>query len=360
MVGKLVACRTRPHTFISFTSLHHFVHVAAAHTMPPRKRARISQATSPAESRTSPAPATSEPSPAKTDEAVINDPWTDDEEIALFKGLMHWKPTGIHKHFRLLALHAWLLENNYIHPRNLHTKPAGIWAKLNTLYDLPALDAREDARQLPPIENPLLSEDAEKKSRRSKRGKRSEEEEEEPVDDDADVYSEAANKIDEEEFELPPESGFEEEMWKRRLPRNKADANEDGDSEAELPELNMAEDHPVRFVPSFSIEPSETATPGSRKGRTGSGSTRKGPTRRSARQAESTADEEENHEEEDGGGVAEGEGEDEEGEHEEEQEGSGDEEADEEETPAPRSTRTSKGARGKGSARGKPRGRTRK
>lgn len=53
--------------------------------MGPRKRQRLSQATSPS------AP-TPEPAPEEAD--VLNDPWTDEEEIGLFKGLIKWKPTG--------------------------------------------------------------------------------------------------------------------------------------------------------------------------------------------------------------------------------------------------------------------------
>ncbi|KXT07147.1 hypothetical protein AC578_2351 [Pseudocercospora eumusae] len=318
--------------------------------MPPRKKARTSQATSPdppSQAKTpTPTPAGSaEPtsSPAKDDEARLNDPWTDEEEIGLYKGIMRWKPTGIHKHFRLMALHAWLLENRYIHPSNAHTRPAGIWAKLNTLYDLPALDAREDARQLPKLENPLVEEGE------------MEIEKEEPLAD-ADAYSEAGNKIDEDEFDPSVIDGVEEDMWKRRLPRHPEEADEDGDSEPELPEVNLAEEPPVRFVPSFSIEPSEAATPGSRKGKGGRRSTGKASekgTRRSARQAESVADEEE-------GGEAEPEEEaEEEGEDENEDEEEGTEEESRASTPAPRSTRA-KSAKGRPPGRGRGRGRGRK
>lgn len=58
--------------------------------MPPKKKARVSYAVSPDAEPETPAAA----SPDKTDEQVLDDPWTDDEEIGLFKGLMRWKPTG--------------------------------------------------------------------------------------------------------------------------------------------------------------------------------------------------------------------------------------------------------------------------
>ncbi|KAI5357951.1 hypothetical protein Slin14017_G113120 [Septoria linicola] len=310
--------------------------------MPPRKRARHSQATSPSPSASrqkTPETAASQQSASSpnkpTEPIAIDDPWSDHEEIGLFKGLMIWKPTGIHKHFRLLALHNWLLENNYIHPKYEHTKPKGIRAKLETLYNMDALDAREDARQLPALDLP----DAEESDAKGT-----------VLDDD--IYSEADNRIEGDDFALPPEEGFEKEMWNRRLPTKSGD-----ESDPELPELNLDKDPPVRFVATVSIEPSETATPGSRKGRSVVGARRKSVpkvgtvTRRSARQAESTADEEEAGEEE--------EKEDEEGEEEEDEiENSDSEDQSQESTPAPRSsTRSTKGTRGRGRPRGRARGR---
>ncbi|GIZ36758.1 hypothetical protein CKM354_000022500 [Cercospora kikuchii] len=303
--------------------------------MPPRKKARHSQATSPSPSASrqkTPETAPSQhsnSSPNKPSEATASDdPWSDHEEIGLFKGLMIWKPTGIHKHFRLLALHNWLLENNYIHPRNEHTKPKGIRAKLETLYNMDALDAREDARQLPAVELPDVDQTDAKGT---------------VLDDD--IYSEVDNRIEQDDFALPPEEGFEKDMWDRRMPSKKQKTEED-ESDLELPDLNLAEEPPVRFVATVSIEPSDNATPGSRRGRAGgAGSRRKSlpkvaaaATRRSARQAESTADEEE--------GTAEEEKNEDEEEEEEEIENSDSEDRSEASTPAPRATRT-KGARGR-------------
>ena len=47
-----------------------------------------------------------------------------------------------------------MLDNGYIHPKAEHTKPAGIWRKLESLYQLDSLDERENARQLEKVEIP--------------------------------------------------------------------------------------------------------------------------------------------------------------------------------------------------------------
>ena len=64
--------------------------------MPPRKKARLeSQAASPPSVET---PATEDKAPdGFTDQAPELDPdlWTDEQEIALFKGIIKWKPVGM-------------------------------------------------------------------------------------------------------------------------------------------------------------------------------------------------------------------------------------------------------------------------
>ncbi|KAK4892655.1 hypothetical protein LTR27_008931 [Elasticomyces elasticus] len=251
--------------------------------MPPRKKAKISPTASPT-------PVSNPQTPAEADNASPASDcelWTDEEELGLFKGLMTWKPTGIHKHFRLLALHHFLLSNHYIHPRNEHTKPVGIWRKLNTLYDLEALDEREDARQLSDL---------------------SLEDDEERGDGESDAYSEAENKIHKQEFELPVDGGegegYGEMMWRQRFATGPADGD-GSESPPALPELNRVEEMPVRFTPSFSVEPSDAPTPSGRAGRVKAASKTKGKgkvaipapnSRRSARQAGSVAGDEEEEE----------------------------------------------------------------
>ncbi|KAK6432043.1 hypothetical protein LTR95_011793 [Oleoguttula sp. CCFEE 5521] len=246
--------------------------------MPPRKKQRLSPTPTPAQS--SPPSQTPGKTPAPN---PLHDPWTDAEGIGLFKALIKYKPTGLHKHFRMLQLRKHLLDNGYIHPRAAHTKPAGIWVKLSGLYDLPALDEREDARQLSDVSG---IEDAESEE-----------------DGDADVYSLAENKIHNETFVLPDDD-YGEAMWKRRLPDAKA-SREESESPAILPELNFMEKAPVPFIPSFSVEASEpAATPAKTasgrgrgrprgRGRGAAASAAPATTRRSKRQASSEVAEDE-------------------------------------------------------------------
>ncbi|QIX00629.1 hypothetical protein AMS68_006146 [Peltaster fructicola] len=295
--------------------------------MPPRKRARVSEAASPTQK-------TPEPPIKPTDEELLNDPWTDEEEIGLFKGLIKWKPTGIHKHFRMLQLREYLLENKYIHPRSVHTQIPGIWQKLESLYDLEALDQREDARQLSD-----LSEDQD-------------DDEEEASDD---VYSLAANKIHTQPFELPDQE-YGDRVWKQRFPQ---DDEKGDDSPPAISGLNVSEQAPIKFTPSFSIEPEETATPAPRpRGRPPKGSSRAkaapaATARRSRRQAESVATGSEAGSEAVEPEEAEDDAEEDDNERDDEDEGDDD---DEEASQA--SVPTTRG-RGRGSGRGAPRGRPR-
>jgi MRG-binding protein len=63
---------------------------------PPRKKAKAStQNVAPATDEDTPMLDTP---PTKEDEApaysLLTDPWTDDQEISLLKGVMQWKPCG--------------------------------------------------------------------------------------------------------------------------------------------------------------------------------------------------------------------------------------------------------------------------
>ncbi|KAF8476858.1 chromatin modification-related protein EAF7-domain-containing protein [Kalaharituber pfeilii] len=115
--------------------------------MPPKKKSRIpAQVDSEAANATTP---TSGPSSATTagnqfvGEPVISDGWTDEQEITLFKAIAvyRWKPAGMHKHFRMLAIEQ-MMRNHGV--SDSHTNAEGIWKKLNTLYNLEGLDERED------------------------------------------------------------------------------------------------------------------------------------------------------------------------------------------------------------------------
>ncbi|MCJ1308312.1 hypothetical protein MMC25_001965 [Agyrium rufum] len=112
--------------------------------MPPRKKQRLSPAATSVVSQAS----VDENPPMKRSDAIVPalpDPWTDEQEISLFKGMMRWKPVGMHKHFRMIALSQYLRNHGYTSPKDGHTRVPGIWKKLADLYNLEALDEREDA-----------------------------------------------------------------------------------------------------------------------------------------------------------------------------------------------------------------------
>lgn len=239
----------------------------------------------------------------------------------------------------MLALHAWLLENQHIHPRNEHTRPPGIWRKLEGLYDLAALDAREDARQLEQIPGV-----------------------EEGVVLDGE-WSEVENLVEVGEFELPvsEDEVVRKEVWGRRLRRKGRDADEESESEVEMPELNLRKTPPRVLDLRTGTEPSPVGKGGrvgkkEKKGKNEAEEGRRGslaqaPSRRSARQAESTADENEAQ------SVDDKPDEEAEGDDEEEIEDSEDKESRASTPAATRSTRSKGGAAAKGGSRAKGRAR---
>ncbi|KAL4795648.1 chromatin modification-related protein EAF7-domain-containing protein [Aspergillus venezuelensis] len=110
--------------------------------MPPRKKPKLNAQSEDAKSPTN-TPADGPAGPPSYD--LVTDPWTDEQETALLKGIIKWKPVGMHKHFRMVAISEFMKTQGYAPSHAEHTRIPGIWKKLGTLYNLPALDEREDS-----------------------------------------------------------------------------------------------------------------------------------------------------------------------------------------------------------------------
>lgn len=145
-------------------------------------------------------PVNRKPSPPSATDDVVNDPWTDDETASLYKAIIRWKPNGVHGHFRMIAISEHL-RNHGINPAvRTHTRIPGIWKKLESLFDMKAIDDREN--------NFAFGDE----------------------NDDPAVFAQKYN-----EFSPPEEDPwFYEQMWKRRL------HCEDSASESE-PEIELTE-----------------------------------------------------------------------------------------------------------------------
>ena len=112
--------------------------------MPPRKKTKLSPAAASTISRST---VEDKASPLKNETLPTQsapDPWTDDQHTTLFKGMLRWKPVGMHKHFRMVALSQYMRSHGHDPIQAPHTNIPGIWNKLHSLYNLTALNERED------------------------------------------------------------------------------------------------------------------------------------------------------------------------------------------------------------------------
>lgn len=151
--------------------------------MPPRKKAKPAPS-SPITDENSMAIDTPAPRPTKAKAAVpppydiLKDPWTDEQESSLFKGLMKWKPNGQYSSKRLFATLLTIPRNAQTLPhdriirastkprlrstsRATHTNPRNMAKATNTLQHAHNRRPREllrirrrDRRQIPRIRAP--------------------------------------------------------------------------------------------------------------------------------------------------------------------------------------------------------------
>ncbi|TQV98787.1 hypothetical protein V2A60_007512 [Cordyceps javanica] len=120
--------------------------------MPPRKRARGPPTSASTPARDDDAmdvdtPQAAPRSPVKEKMPGYNAMWTDDQVSSLFKGVIRWKPAGMHKHFRMIAISEHLRNHGFDPDLHQHTRIPYIWQKLRAYYNLDLIDDRENIEE---------------------------------------------------------------------------------------------------------------------------------------------------------------------------------------------------------------------
>lgn len=119
--------------------------------------------------------------------------------------------TGLHKHFRMISIHNDMTSHGFASEKAPHTRIPGIWKKLDQLYDLETLDARENEHIFEEHPDPTNRQEAEALP----------------------------------DFELP-EDDFGEMMWESRF-------DQSGSSAASSPPMVPVEDQKALYMPGLGL-----------------------------------------------------------------------------------------------------------
>ncbi|KAI1127188.1 chromatin modification-related protein EAF7-domain-containing protein [Nemania abortiva] len=94
--------------------------------------------------RTADTPVTAKPNQPPESE-VLGDLWTEDQISSLFKAIIRWKPSGMHKHFRIIAISEHLRNHGFDPDVETHTRIPGIWRKLRQFFNMSMIDERDNS-----------------------------------------------------------------------------------------------------------------------------------------------------------------------------------------------------------------------